>query len=95
MAYIYIKNGIGKDKIIPYNIEAPIILYNVHIKEIYYSFIKSKSNLFEDEYYYEGITTNLKKFIDGCQKSQASKFLKSANVQEIVAIYSEVLNYIV
>lgn len=35
LIYIYIYNGIVKDKIISYNIEAPIILYNENINEIY------------------------------------------------------------
>ena len=58
------------------------ILYDAYIKDIHCSFKQSKFNILKSEYYYEGITQDLKSYIDTCDKCQATKNLKTVHYQK-------------
>jgi len=77
--YLYerIKNKIIEKKI-PFKIEIPFIFYSCHInKQIHYSINKSKENLKNSEYYYEGIINDLLNYIYKFPKCSISKNIKS------------------
>ena len=84
--YKYKHNNIIKEKKIPYKYEVPIILYNAHVQEFHVCYNKSKNILNEGEYYFERITSELKKYITECPKCNALKNLKTVNVPEKVVL---------
>lgn len=51
--------------------------------------ILPKQNILNGDYYFEGISTVLKKFIDSCPKCQANKNLKLINVPEKVILNND------
>ena len=57
-------------------------MYNSHIKDIHCNFKKSKENLLESQFYYEGCTAELKNFIANCPVYEATRNLKIVNVPE-------------
>ena len=75
------------DKLIPYKNEVPYILYSGHINNnIHECFKKSKSRILESKYYYEGITTDLLKYINNCIVCKAHCNLKLVDIPERVII---------
>ena len=58
------------------------LLYYSHVKEVHCNFKKSKENLFESEFYFEGCTVELKNFIENCPLCEATKNLKIINTPE-------------
>ena len=74
--YERFKNKIILKKI-PYEIELTFIFYNCHINnKIHLSLRKSKERLKNSDYYYEGITTDLTKYIKKCRKCSITENLK-------------------
>ena len=67
------------EKKIPLINEEYNVLYKAHINDVHFSFKKSKVNLLKSEYYYEGCTTQSKKFIDKCPVCNTTKNLKIVN----------------
>ena len=68
---------------IPYINEVNNIFYNEYVYlDIHFTFKKSKNNLLHGEYYYAGITKDLKNYIVNCGRCQASRGLKNVQVPE-------------
>ena len=64
-------------KKIPYELEVPYIFYKCHIKNsLHFSIRKSKENLLNNEYYYEGINKDLIDFIKTCPKCTIEQNMK-------------------
>ena len=62
------------EKKIPYKIELPFIFYTCHVNKIIHnSFKRSKENLKNSDYYYEGITKHLMDYILDCPKCKIKK----------------------
>ncbi len=82
---LYYKHKV-RDKIlekkIPYIYERNIVFYDAHINETYISFGEAKENILNSEYYYEGITKDLKKYIDNCNKCNETKKFKANKSSE-------------
>ena len=69
-------------KKIPYIYELNNIFYNAHFTD-YIALLKNqKKNLLEGEFYYETITTYLKRFISNCDRCDATRLSKKVNLQE-------------
>ena len=78
---LYYKYERFKNKIIlkkiPYEIEVPFIFYSCHVNnKIHLSLRKSKEMLQKCDYYYEGITNDLVKYIKKCERCRISENLK-------------------
>ena len=69
-------------KKIPYIYELNNIFYNAHFTDLHCTFKKSKKNLLEGEFYYETITTYLKRIISNCDRCDATRLSKKVNLQE-------------
>ena len=68
---------------IPFIFELNNIFYNAHILlNIHCTFKKSKKNILEGDFYYEGITADLKNYIVNCERCQATRGLKPVQVPE-------------
>lgn len=65
---------------IPYTYEVFNILFNAHVQTVHIPFHKAKTNLLNGDFYYEGITTDLKEFINECPKCQAINKLNKVNI---------------
>lgn len=76
-------NNKSLDKMIPYIYEINNIFYNAHISlKVHCTFKKAKNNLLEGSYYYEGITLDLKNYIQNCSRCQATRGLKPVKVPQ-------------
>ena len=65
--YKYKKNNNEiKNKKIPYKYEVDTIFFNAHIENYHFNFDKAKEKLYEGEFYFEGITSKLKDYINSC-----------------------------
>ena len=68
------------EKKIPFTLELPYIFFSAHVsisKSMHFSINKSKENILNCEYYYEGITKDLLSYIQTCPKCNGDKNLKN------------------
>ena len=68
-------------KKIPYKVEIPYIFYSCHIqKQIHFSLNKTKENLKNCDYYYEGMVSDLLNFVNECPKCSVLKNIRPVGI---------------
>ena len=80
--YIYTrcKNKVIEKKI-PYKVELPYIFYSCHVqKQIHLSLNKTKENLKNSDYYYEGIVSDLLTYVNKCPKCSVLKNIRPVGI---------------
>ena len=82
LIYLYKYKGKVLEKKIPFSNEVNNILFDCHCTEAHNGFDKSKKILLRSEYYFEGITGILKKFIENCPICQIKYNSKHVNIPE-------------
>ena len=85
--YKYERNkGLIVEKKIPYILEVPFIFYSAHVnKHTHFSMTKSKDNLKNGEFYYEGINKDFIDYILKCPKcSNERKLIKVKAAMKVI-----------